>query len=311
MNAPELLTAFESCRRKAYWLKSWEPHRMTAIHMTQKAVLEALAHPLADPGEDLGQFAGDTVMGFAADRGLIIPDPSHIHRSAVNHAAIADIVTSTIRKPSDPAWRTESQMDEDGLRDSCFMDSTGTFLRHFIPVTAWGEERQTHEVRSWHCLGQVCQWKMPMQLVVAVLGPVRLGRRSNPWSRGLLHPMRSHLRFKLRNRGMVDGFKETWTPVVREEHAEIDRSKWMQAMLDDGVLRELLFSIEIPVPSAQDMRAIRELRKRQTDKLLSFIRLPGKQLSTCDGPLVPCPFRSCCWSSPESVPDDGGFDRVF
>lgn len=193
---------------------------------------------------------------------------------------------------------------------SAFVDPTGRFLRRFIPVGNWTPERAQHEMRSWYGLGEVCMAKMPMQMVVAQLGPMNGGRRHNPWAKALLHPQHSSLRFRLRSRARVDGFKETWVPVYREEHDEIERERWLQAMIDDGVLQDLLFVVAIPLPGELEAERIRDMAKRKLDAALAVTKLPEKQLSTCDGPLAPCPFRDCCWGQPETGPNSQLFDAV-
>jgi len=225
---------------------------------------------------------------------MSLSDRNNLYRCAINHACAADLITTAIKEP----W---------SLSDGIYTDSTGGYLRRLVPVSTWNENRQNYEIRSWYSLGEVCRLNMPMQMVVAVLGPMNGGRRHGYWSKALLHPQKSSLRFKKRSRHTIDGFKETWIPCWREDHDEITREKWLEAMNLDGVLRESLFVVPIPVPEELERQRIVDLGKRQMERIIQLEETPDFQLSTCDGPLAPCPFRICC---PSGHPKDGGFDRI-
>jgi hypothetical protein len=117
----------------------------------------------------------------------------------------------------------------------------------------------------------------------------------------------------------VEGFKDSWQPVYREEHDEIPRDRWLQSMRDDDVFSDALFVVNVPVPEAPQIQIIRDLAQRQLQRLDDILpgklytgppHIPEKQLTTCRNPLHPCPFRACCWSDPESKPEDGGYDRI-
>jgi hypothetical protein len=73
-------------------------------------------------------------------------------------------------------------------------------------------------------------------------------------------------------------------------------------MLDDGVLPEVLFVRNVPVPERSVSKNIRELAKRQMEKLERMARPPDKQLATCWDLISPCPFRVCCHGTPETEP---------
>lgn len=260
-----------------------------------------------DEHDNYGEYAGEEVVTLAAERGL---DMDHVnrYRSVMNHAAIADIVTAAIRKPGSPALQVHTKGS--AWNFSSLIDPSGNYLRRFLPVGTWNQERQEHEVRSWYGLGEVCMAEMPMQMVVAQLGTMNGGRRHGHWSKALLHPQHSSLRFRKRSRATIDGFKETWIPVWREDHDEIERHRWLQAMHEDEVLQEVLFVVEIGLPGELEAGRIRDMANRKLDAAAAVTKLPDKQLSTCDGPLAPCPFRGCCWALPETAPNSQLFDEV-
>ncbi len=294
----DLLSAYESCQRAGYWSQSWRKHRMSPIQMLHAAVTRALTEDHPDPGEN----AGEHYVTLASERGLDVSDSLNVYRTAMNHAAIADIVTTAIKSRWEPA---------DILTDwvpSC--QRTDDYLRRFLAVSHWNEEREISERRSWHCLGEVARYRIPMQMVVANIGHMSGGRRTGYWSKALLHPQRSHLRFKKKSRGTIEGFKESWIPLYREENDQISRETWLQAMLDDGVLQESLFVVNIQVPPEEECVRIQALANRQLERLHRISALPDLQLSTCFDPISPCPFRTCCHGSLEQGPEAGGFDRI-
>lgn len=299
----ELLSHFERCCRAGYWSRDWRRHKMSPTEMLSTAVRRALIEDDPDPGER----AGEHMVTLAAARGLDVDSSINLYRCAINHAAIANIVVTAIRQNGE-RWIPSVPLD--GWDSSVMMSPDGRYLRRFLAVSHWSADRAFYEKHSWYALGEIAHYKIPMQLVVAVLGPISAGRRHSHWSKALLHPYGSELRFRLRKRAKVEGFTETWRPVYREEHDEIERSKWLSAMMADDVLDESLFVVDLPVPEEAACREIRELARRQLDALNAITSLPEKQLSTCHNPIMPCAFRASCWAEPESTPEYGDYDRI-
>jgi hypothetical protein len=294
VSTAQLLSAFESCQRAGHWSRFWRKRKYSPIGL----LTEAVNHGLTAPSEDPGESAGEECVTLASNPGMEVEDSRNIYRTVMNQAAIADLIVTAMRSkwetlPPIPPWQP-----------SCF--TADGYLRRFLPVQHWSEDREQFERRSWFCLGEVAHYKMPMQLAVAVVGHMNAGRRAGHFSRGLLHPSRSHLRFKRK----FGDFKESWTRVYREDHSELTREKWLQGMLDDGVLQESLFVVNIPVPSEAQCKEITDLAKRQIERLYEIKELPEKQLSTCFDPISRCAFVSCCHGEPESEPERGEFKRI-
>jgi hypothetical protein len=276
---------------------------MTPIQMMHAAVRTALTEPSKDPGEN----AGSEYITLAQERWLDVEDGINTYRCAMNHAAIADIVTAAIQAKE--PWSVPEPI---GQWKSSVLTHEG-FLRRFLPVSHWNEDRLLYEQRSWFCLGEVAHYRLPMQLIVAVIGHMSGGRRTGHFSKAMLHPQRSHLRFR-RKKGQFSGgpgFKETWTPVYREDVDTISRERWLECMMQDDILQESIFVVNIPVPSDHTCQEIRELASVQLSRLRSLKDLPPRQLSTCFDPIAPCPFRYCCHAEPEQVPSAAsGFLRL-
>jgi hypothetical protein len=105
---------------------------------------------------------------------------------------------------------------------------------------------------------------MPMQMVVIILGPHRDGKRHSPFTKGLLHPRSHKLRFRKKSQSTSSEFKETWERVWREDRAEILPHQWLEAMIrEDGVLKEHLFVVDIPVPDESRCKELLEMAERK------------------------------------------------
>jgi len=61
--AAELITAYESCHRKAAWGRHWEPHKLLPAEITRRAVMGALT----GDRQDRGEYAGELVMSLCSD----------------------------------------------------------------------------------------------------------------------------------------------------------------------------------------------------------------------------------------------------
>jgi len=307
MNTPELLTNYETCDRRGYWSRSWAPQKLDATRMVSEAVRQALMAPTGDWGE----LAGSAVMQLAQDRGLDTTS-TRIYDSAVHHACLADLITTCIRKPGDPPWLTPEPVD--GWTPSCYLSPSGDFLRRVVIVSHWSDERHASECRSWYTLGEQAVYKLPVQMIVIVIGQQRDGKRpGSPWTSGFLHPSSRNLRFKKRNKGVKQPgnvFKDTWIKVYREDHGEISRKKWLDQMLIDDVMQDVCFKEDIPVPPHPHLQRARRTAAQKLERLYALNYIPDVNYSGCDWP-VPCPFRNLCHTLPEKAPEEKyGFVRL-
>jgi len=284
----EILTAFEKCPRMAFWMLSWQRYKMDAIQMLQAGVRAGV---LEAERKDWGEVAGEQVYGLGVEPGLATSSYD-VHAEVSHLACLADIVTTAIRKPSEPPWKIPEDLPL--WKPSCFLSPDGLHLRRIVLVSSWNDDRHYHECRSWQSMGAVCAYGLPLQQVVVVLGQNRSGKRHSSWTRGLRHPVNKKLRFRKKN-DVSEGFKSTWLPVWREDFDDISTHDWLQAMLDDGVLQDLCFTVEIPVPEKSARQRILDLTASKLEKVQNLDSLPEPQLSTCDWP-VPCCFRENCHS---------------
>lgn len=262
--------------------------------------MEALKTVLEAPGErDWGEYAGDTVMQTAEDRGLTEPHPNP-YACVLHHACLSDILASVLRKKTDPPWVKPDPVD--GWESSAYLAPDGSHLRRVVLASHWSEERQISECNAWGTLGEMAVYNLPVKLAVMIIGQEIRGVRSTPWTTAFLHPSGNQvLRFRKRHKTQHEVFNSKWTKIRREEHAEISREKWLDAMLADDVLRDICFPVEVPLAAKIQLKRVRELAKRHQHDMYLTRMAPEPQLSTCDWP-TPCIFRKLCRAVPEREP---------
>lgn len=285
----DLLQAVEVCERRGHWTRDWEPKRLSANQMLSAAMRVGLT----ETRDDYGEAAGETVMELAVERGLQMPASRNLHDSVVHHAALADMLTTAVRRPG-PPWKTPPAATFAGYswKSSAFLSPDGSELRRVVLVTSWNDDRHYSEIRSWYGMGECAAYGLPMTMVVLILGQHRDGRRQGPFSRGFQHPRNHALRFRKRSKSTSEVFSDSWTQIWREDHAEISNRAWLQAMLEDDILRDVCFTVPIRVPSAEDRRRLSEMAERKLARLEKTARLPEASLSVCDRPR--CPFLDVC-----------------
>jgi len=292
----EVLTALEECERKAFWMRTWERTKLDGNQTLQQALRAGLLSQRAD----FGEAAGEECYGLGVTPGL---DTAHydVHAEVCHLACLADVVTTALRKAGEPPWRVPEP--HQFWKPSCFLSPDGEHLRRIVLVSSWNDDRHYQECRSWPSLGAVCAYGLPMQQAVIVLGAYRNGKRHSPWTKGLRHPMNKQLRFRKKTEVQTP-FKETWRPVWREDFDDISTHDWLQAMLQDGVLQDLCFKVEIAVPEKAAREQILEMAKRKLDRLAAIEKLPDPQFVNCNWP-KPCLFRTPCHAGRE--PQGGAF----
>jgi hypothetical protein len=286
MNTAELIEADERCHRMAYWLRDWKPRKLTHSEMLQTGIEAGLTEA---ERPDYGQRAGDRVYDLGSDPGLQ-SDSVNLYDEVVHLAALADIITCAIRKPKTPVWLRPKPIDS--WKPSCYLSPDEINLRRVVLVGSWSDDRHYSVCRSWQTLGPICFYEMEMQIVVVVLGNHRDDKYHSHWTKAVRHPQNKKLRFRKKN-DVGTGFKESWKPVWREEHDEITTGEWLQGMIEDDVIRDVCFSIKVPVPKKEYREQIIDLARRRMMEIETQEMLPPMQLSTCDWPVV-CPLRSPC-----------------
>lgn len=297
MNTAEVLEGLERCPRISFWDRDWIKGRLSPSDMLDIGLDAGITEPI---GGDYGMAAGETLYALGATRE--IESKQHdIHAEVVHLASIADIVTTAIRKPIDAPWQKAKPIG--AWEPSCYLSPDGNYLRKVVFVTSWSPDRHYSLCRSWSALGEVCHHKLPMQLVVVMLGKHLNGRYHSYWSHGLTHPINKKIRFRKKS-DKENPFKSSWVEVWREDHDEITTQEWLNSMIHDDVIRDVMFKIDVAVPEKPARQRIVDLAQRKLDRLEKMKSLPEQNLSTCDWP-VPCSHRRHCHAGEEPSPRYG------
>jgi hypothetical protein len=288
MYTHELLESYEKCQRAGIYDRDWEKYKLTP----HKMLMEGIREGLTIDRKDYWQAAGEICFELAVQPGLDSKQ-FDLHAEVVHLCSLSDILSAALRK-NDPWNPVEPIEVGNGIiwESDSFLDGTGDALRRVVCVSSWSDDRHYSMMRSWGSLGTVCLHNMPMKIAVCVLGSHRDGRYHSHWTKAVLHPVNKKLRFRKRTEKGT-GFKESWTPVFREDRDEITTQNWLQSMLDDGVLQDSMFVVELPVPESRARQEIIDLASRRLDEIYNTKTLPDKQFSTCDWP-TPCMNRCHC-----------------
>jgi hypothetical protein len=285
MDTAQLIETYEHCEKKSFLSQRWEKNKIPAARMLDLGIRAGLTYD----GEDFGEEAGSVIYELGATRG-VDSEQYDQHSEVVHLAALADIISVAARKKGDKPWKSPEPLED--WNPSFFISPDGQYLRRIVCVSNWSEERQNSITRSWSTLGPVAFYGLPMQIAVVILGNRRDGRYHSFWSHALQHPQNKKLRFRKKN-DIAKGFKESWLETWRQDHDEISTKEWLNAMIEDDVLRDLFFKIDMPVMEEISRNRIIDVAKRKIDIIQNTKTLPDEQFTACAWP-TRCQFLGCC-----------------
>lgn len=302
------IESFEKCRRAWLWGETWELGRVTPIGTLYRALHAVLTAPEHNP-----RIAYDYVITEAGDRGVwtLRNDP---YPQMVHTAHLAEILAKIIRQPTAEPVQTCPVVDN--WQPSSYVVDEGTRLMRFVLVDHWDDDRQLAELHSWRTVGDICVTNMPMTLRVIVIGQMRDGRRHSFWSKGQRHPVNKTLRFA-RKHGKADGLSSSWDTIWREDSG-ISAQTWLQQMAQDGVIRELAFTVpktgNILVPGKIQRDRVLDDIKRNAEEMALLLHKNANLLpmtrSACDDPIRgQCPFACICYAPTDLMPAETGVFR--
>lgn len=308
-DSPSLLTDFETCPRKAFWSPHWRRNKLSSKEVVLEAIQRTLVATAPQGDEQWGDYAGSQVFELASCPGMDSKEGVNLFDSVMHHACLADILVSVIRKMGEKAWIRPDPVQN--WTSNCLSVPAGTLLRRIVLVSHWSTERHYSECRNWYTLGEMAAYDLPMQLVVFVIGPERNGQHHSHWTKALLHPANlKTLRFRRRSGNSKAGFNEKWIEIWRENRDEISRDTWLNCMLQDDVLRDLAFTVDVPAMTQPQRRQISDMAARKLEAIAKMTEKPDKQLTGCEWP-VKCPFLKCCHVPTEQEPSEKlGFVRI-
>lgn len=294
-STPEILIQYESCHRREFYSRDYETFRWPDTRFLQ----EALRRSLTSIRTDHGEMAGEEVMGFVRDIEIETKSPHTMYQEAMHLARLADILSCALRRPGTGPWRVPEPVDVGSYlwRSGALLAPSGDELRRIVMVSSWSDERHYSECRSWLSLGECAAFNLPMRMAVCVIGQKRDGKRHSHLTKGYLHPFSHKVRFRKKH-NVAEGFKDSWLLRWREDDKDISTEEWLQAMATDGVMKDVCFSVEIPVPEPEVRKRVLDLAVQSLDKMVATTELPPEQLTGCFWP-VRCPFVGPCMHGEE------------
>jgi len=281
----QLIQTSEECDRKSFLSQQWEKNKLPSARMLDLGIRAGLTYC----GDDYGTEAGSYVFELGATRGLD-SEQYDLHSEVVHVASMADIVSVAARKKGDKPWKVPEPLED--WNPSCFISPDGNYLRRIVAVPNWSEERQNSIARSWATLGPVAFYGLPMQIGVVITGNKRDGRYHSFWSHALQHPQNKKLRFRKKN-DIANGFKSSWLECWRPDHDEISTQSWVNSMVEDDVLRDVFFKIDMPRMESISRNRVMDVARRKIEKIKNTKTLPDEQYSGCSWPQR-CQFLSAC-----------------
>ncbi len=307
MTSPELLSGLETCPRIPFW-RRWKRNKLSTTETLRETLYRVLTAQECEERASWGQIAGETVLDLATSPGIEV-DGEVVYACAMNHAHLADLLVTTLRKAADKPWVVPERVQN--WTSSCLMSPEGDKLRRIVLVSHWNDDRHYSECRNWFTLGEMAAYNLPMSLIVLVIGQERNGRRHSYWTKALKHVIgHTHIRFRRRVGTVNAGFKESWVEIWREDHEEISRETWLNAMLKDDVMRDLVYRVEMPALPQWQRTYFLDIAMRKLETIKNMKEKPPLQLTGCDWP-VKCRFLKCCHSIPEKEPSAAlGFVRI-
>jgi hypothetical protein len=295
MNTAQILQHSDLCPRRAYYSLRWRPPSLSPRHI----LIEAIEHGLMAEG-DAGDAAEVRAMDLAVDPGLDTAEPDLL--SLAQHiAGLANITAWVVRGTSGPWQRPDPVGLADGSpwASGAFLSHSERSLRRVCLVDRWDAWTQMAVERSWDVLGECSTYGAGMGLLVVEIGKLRKGRWATPFTVGYRHPVQKSLRFRQRD---GDDFGSTWQRVSRETDAAT-REEWLDAMVDDGVLAEMVHVHQVPVPDRA--AELCNIALRRMARIREVKEPPEESLTACFSRIHPCPFRSCCPRGLEPSPELG------
>jgi hypothetical protein len=291
---PTTLASDDFCRRLVYYESRYEPLALTP----KEILINAIQYGLTSDAEDYARAANDRAMDLCTSTAIDTPELDLL-ALAEHIAGLAEMITWMART-SGPWQRPEPRRIGKGIlwTSGAYLSADEAKLRHLVCVDRWDAMREMELRTSWQVAGECAAYQVPMDIIVFMIGSMRKGRWSNPFTTGWRHPVAKVLRFRKRD---GEAFGANWTKVWRETD-EADRDEWIDSMTEDGALAECVHALTVDVPDRAEETVSLSVAKLER---IAAQELPEPQPSRCFDRLRPCPFRSCCPQG--KTPDEVGF----
>ena len=301
MSSAQALYDRDRCARIPFWNRSWQWPRLAPSDILRRSV----EHGLTSTEDDPGYAAGCYVMELAADRGFDV-EGKNVYEMAEHFGALADLVTTVLRERQGVWERPEDLVLPSGVKwqSSSFLGAGNTSLRRVVLASRWSAERRLAEINSYFSLFETCVYQLPTQMTIFVIGQLREGKHYSAWTRAFQHPINKKLRFRFKPR-KDSQYGANWEQVWREQ-VDTSREAWLDGMREDGVMPDLMFEVEVPVPIEEVRRKVVGHAVRRLQEIQETTETPAPSPSQCFYP-TRCPFERVCWQFREGPTEPLGF----
>lgn len=306
MFTAQLLYDRDRCARIPFWNRSWQFQR---LHPSEILRL-SLEHGLASSEDDPGYAAGCHVMELAAERGFDV-EGRNVYEMGEHFSSLADILTTVCRERDRTPWQRPEDISlgsDATWQSSAFLEPSGTRLRRIVAASRWSQERLLAERNSYFSIFEVCAYELPMTMTIFVIGQIRDGRHYSPWTRAYQHPVNKTLRFRFKSR-KDSQHGANWEQVWRES-VDTSRDAWLDGMREDGVLQEVCFDVEVPVPIAEVRKKVIGHAVRRLREIGEAVDTPQPSPAQCFMPQR-CQFSNVCWQFEKSPSEKLGFTPIL
>lgn len=247
-------------------------------------------------------------MELAADRGFDV-EGKQLYEMAEHFGGLADLITTVLRERQGGWERPEDVSLPGGSKwsSASFLAPEQTFLRRVVLASRWSRERKASEQNSYFSLFEACIYQIPVRMTVMIIGQLREGKHYSGWTRASRHPVNKKLRFRFKPR-KDSQYGANWEQVWRES-VDTSRDAWLDAMREDGVMADLMFDVEVPVPIEEVRRKVIGLAERRLREIEETTETPAPSPSQCFYP-TKCPYSCVCWQFRKSPTEQLGFVRI-
>jgi hypothetical protein len=281
-----LYDMFDRCSRRFGLEKTHEPRSISPLGLLYAGIEGGLL-----TGKPL-----DAIRAITAEKDVTCNDLAVM--SVVRHVGfMAEVISLALRRKLGPVTRLpDVPFGKHQWRSNLFETAKG--LHRIVLVSYLDDDALRSFAHGWGTVGELAALGRDLTLTAVVIGASRGGRRHSHWTKCFQHPMqKSCLRFGRRKGGKAEGFTDAWREVWRER-TDITANVWLDKMVADDVLGDLIQSRRIPY-RAEDHRI-------ETAKADMFRILPAMERASpddpmrrhsCDDPIKgACPWGYYCWS---------------
>ena len=229
-------------------------------------------------------LASERVLSLAASPGIDFKS-NNLYSSVVHHSRLAETLAAYCLS-IESSSQSPIPAKFGPFTPQSFLLPDGR-LRRIVLTDRWTPEREQMERFSWRTVADTTITNRPMVITAILIGTLRDGYRSSPWTQGFIHPQNGGIRIAKRH----GEFSDSWKKVYREQ-SSLSALEWLKIMQDDGVFAESVFSIT-ENPPANRAEILEEMAEMASEMSSST---PRQTRSACYR-FTPCPFLLACSTS--------------